>query len=155
MAESISLILTGRVAEVSRDRVTWLEEVLGVDGSVFTAGKLFVPEDAERIDPSQPLFSADAVAVKSAANADPITFVLPTDAAPGADLARQIETALQLRSLGGALNREPDTRIEKYTGRFLRGDGLAYWVELWDFRNAPGYVDPPDTPILTYVILWG
>ena len=57
MAESISLILTGRVAEVSGDRVTWLEEVLGVDGSVFTAGKLFVPEDAERIDPSQPLFT--------------------------------------------------------------------------------------------------
>jgi hypothetical protein len=155
MAESMSLILTGRVAEVSARRVSWLEEILGVDGRVFTAGKPYVPEGAERIDPSQPLYQTDAVAVTNAVNADPITFVLPGNAAGGEALAREIEVALQQRGLGGSLDREADARIERYAGTFLRGDGLAYWVELRDFRNAPGYVDPPETPVLTYVILWG
>jgi hypothetical protein len=154
MAESIALILTGRADHVSRDRLEWLEDLLGLDGPRFTAGKPFIPVGAERIDPTQPLYDVDAVAVRTAQNADPITFALPSDAAAGETLAGQIEAALLQRGLGGGLSREQDRRIERYTGRFLRGDGVGFWVELWDFRNAPGFVDPPQTPVLTYVMLW-
>lgn len=155
MAESMAMVLTGREDEISRVRLEWLEELLDVDATRFITGKPYIPNGAERIDPSRPLYQTDAVAITAARRADPISFTLPAAAAAGPQLAADIEARLLQRGLGGSLDREDDRRIERYAGRFLRGDGLSYWVELWDFRNAPGFVDPPEAPVLTYVILWG
>jgi hypothetical protein len=47
-----------------------------------------------------------------------------------------------------------DDRLPRYQGLFTRRDGVRYWVELWDFREATGFSSAPDVPVLTYVVLW-
>lgn len=154
MAETVSLAVTGRADQLSTERVQWLEDLLDADAASFRAGKPYVPPGSTRINASEPLYDTQAAVLRTAANADPITFQLPASAAKGAALAAEIETALLQRGLGGSLDDAGDRRLARFSGKFLRGDGVAYWVELWDFRDAPGLTNPPDTPVLTYVILW-
>ena len=47
-----------------------------------------------------------------------------------------------------------DDRVARVSGFFTRGDGTGYWVEIWDFREAPGFNDPAPNPVVTYVVLW-
>jgi hypothetical protein len=154
LAEVVSLVLVGRPDWVSPDRVAWVEEWLDIDAVALAAGKPYLPPGAAALDSTQPLYDEHAVARYATARVDVESYRLDPAGPGGAVLAADIGAALTARGLPGTLQPVDDDRVARYSGYFLRGDGVALWVELWDFRDAPGYVDPPGYPVLTYVTLW-
>ena len=102
----------------------------------------------------EPLYDQQEVQRRTTGPTEVMSFSLPRGGGEGVALAQEIERKLGDQEVTGTFARVPDDRIERYAGFFLRGDGVGYWVELWDFRNAPGYIDPPPQPVLTYVVLW-
>jgi hypothetical protein len=154
LAEVVSLMLVGRADWVSAGRVAWAEEWLGVTAPLLESGKPYVPPGAAPLDTAQPLYDEAEVARYGTAHTDVESYRLAGSGPPGETLAGEVATALTVRGMPGTLAPVADDRVDRYAGYFLRGDGVALWVELWDFRRAPGYVDPPPYPVLTYVTLW-
>ena len=153
MAESLAEIVSGRPAAVSMNRLEWVEDWLGANVGELVEGKLYVPEPAQRLESAQPVYDEAEVARRSPGSVNAIYWGLSRDAPRAQQLAADISRQLGTRGFAGALADAEDERIEQYVGAFLRGDGVSYWVELWDFRDANGFRNGPDHPVLTYVEL--
>ncbi len=154
MAESFARVVTGRANDVSEDRVAWIEDWLGVDAAVLVRGKPYVPQGSVRTTSQLPIYDEAEVARLGGRRVQPEYYTLDPASAPAETLAADIQTELTLRGLAGNLGRTADSRLPRYAGRFVRGDGVVFWVELWDFRSATGFTSSPNAPVLTYVIVW-
>ena len=154
MAETVAHLTAGEAAGFSRKRASWVEDWLNTDIDVLADGKPWAPPGSERLRSAEPLFDEEEVERRATGPVEIMTYGLPQSSPQLAQLAPVVERELGLRRMAGDLAPGSDDRIERWAGFFLRGDGVGFWVELWDFRNAPGYVDPPDHPVLTYVVLW-
>ena len=154
LAEVVSLMLIGRASWASAARVAWVEEWFGVSAAVLAGGKPYLPPGSVPLDTSQPLYGEAEAARFGAVHTDAESFRLPVDGTSGEDLAASVAAELTGRGMAGTLDPVADDRVERYAGYFLRGDGVGLWVELWDFRRAPGFLDPPPYPVVTYVTLW-
>lgn len=154
MAESVADAVAGGAPTVSTDRLRWVEEWLRADSADLAGGRPWAPVGSTRIVSEEELYDRQEVQRRATGPVEVLSFSLPDGEQEGVALAQEIERALSGQDVAGAFARVPDDRIERYAGFFLRGDGVGYWAELWDFRNAPGYVDPPRHPVLTYVVLW-
>lgn len=154
MAETLAETVVGGAASVSSARIRWVEEWLNHDADSLSAGRPWAPAGATRIVSEEPLYDQQEVQRRTTGPTEVMSFSLPRGGGEGVALAQEIERELEGQEVTGTFARVPDDRIERYSGFFLRGDGVGYWVELWDFRNAPGYIDPPPQPVLTYVVLW-
>jgi len=152
MAESVAEVLTGFGDGVDTVRTGWVEDWLGAPASRLSGGRPWVLPGSVRFRSDQPLYDEDAVAAAAAGPVEAITFGLP--ATWHGDTAASITGELTRRGLRGTFTTIPDERVARLGGTFRRADGLAYRVEIWDFRRAPGYVDPPDREVVTYVVLW-
>lgn len=154
MADVVSLLALGRADGISQDRIDWVESWLDITQVALVAGKPYIPPGAQPVGTAQPLFDVQAVSGYGAAHTEAESYQLSGITMPGEQLAADLGGHLGTRGMAGSLTRTDDPRIARYAGYFLRGDGVGFWVELWDFRDAPGFANPPDQPVLTYVVLW-
>lgn len=154
MAESVALVATGRAEWLPPDRAAWVEEWLEASADELAAGTPWAPVGSAEVLSAQAVYDEEAVGELDFQHAEPLYFALPPDASPHDQLAATIEGRLADRGLEGSLERHPDDRLPRYAGLFHRSDGLAYRVELWDFREGSGFAERPDHPVLTYVVLW-
>ena len=116
-------------------------------------GKPYLPPGAVAVAPATPLYDEERAARLSPGATEPRSWALPSSSPDTQPLAKAIQDELGRRGLGGTLRRSDDDAVARYTGEFVRGDGMRFLVELWDFRDAPGFRDPPEQPVLTYVAL--
>ena len=154
MAESVSLVIAGLGDGVPEAQVAWVEAWLGAPADVLAEGAPWAPADAIEIVSSTPLF--DEARVGRLAGDEPIevlSYELTSDAPSGPELAAITSERLQDRKVIGQLGRVEDPAVMRFAGRFDRPDGSILWVEVWDFRDAPGYENVPDAPVLTYVLI--
>jgi hypothetical protein len=156
MAEAVALAALGRAEWLPGDRAAWVEGWLGATAEQLAAGKPWAPTGSQEVLSHQPLFDEQRVGELSSqyAHAEPLYFALPADVPAGQELPASITARLGRRSLHGTLERHSDDRLPRFAGLFTRSDGLAYWVELWEFREGTGFSERPDHPVLTYVVLW-
>ncbi len=155
MAESVALMVTGLGDGLPATHRAWVEKWLGAPERVLAAGKPWAPGEAIEVLSGTPLYDTDRVAQMAAEReAETLTYQLPASAPPAADLAVTVSLRLTERQLPGTMGRVEDENVLRYAGRFDRSDGTIFWVELWDFREAPGYTNAPDGPALTYVIIY-
>lgn len=156
MAEAVALVALGRAEWLPGDRAAWVEGWLGATPEQLAAGKPWAPRGSQEVLSDQPLYDEQRVGELSTqyAHVEPLYFALPADVPAGPELPTAITARLGSRSLQGALERYSDDRLPRFAGLFTRSDGLAYWVELWDFREGTGFSERPDHPVLAYVVLW-
>lgn len=154
MADSVSRVVTGRASELSTDRVRWVESLLDASSRDLASGKPYLPAGAVEVAPGTALYDEARAARLSSGKIEPRSWALPESSATTSTLAREIQDELSRRRLGGNLRRTDDASVARYAGEFVRGDGVRFLVELWDFRDAPGYSNPPPQPVLTYVVLY-
>jgi hypothetical protein len=154
MAESLAMVVMGRADLVSPQRVRWIESWLSLSADDLSVGKPWVPAGSVEAFFDQALYDEGQVAGQRAAHVEPSYFVLPAAAAPGERLASEVSAELRRRGLVGQLTPAADDRLPRWAGLFPRADGVRFWVELWDFRDAAGFRNPPPGPVLTYVTLW-
>ncbi len=154
MAESVAVLALGRPWLISPERIAWVEDWLGVAASDLAAGKPWAPPGSVELASRQPLYDEDKVGAIDAAHVEPLYWALPAGSTPAADLAAEAGAQLRQRGLTGTLEPVADDRLPRFGGRFVRSDGVSYWVELWDFRSADIAGDIPEQPVLTYVMLW-
>ncbi len=152
MAEAVASTVAGSGPAVSPDRTEWVTRWLGVAADRLATPRPWAPEDAERFLSREPLYDTGAVAALGPGDVEVLTFGWPDDG-PG-DVAAEIERRLARRDVRGSFSPIADPRVARQGGTFTAPGGLRYHIELWDFRNAPGYVDPPDRLVVTYVVLW-
>ncbi|NND84291.1 MAG: hypothetical protein HKN46_03995 [Acidimicrobiia bacterium] len=154
MAEAVSLIVAGLGDGVPGPQAAWVEAWLGVPADVLAEGAPWAPADAIEIVSGTPLF--DEARVARLAGDGPIevlSYQLTGDAPDGPSLAALVGERLGDRKVIGALGRVDDPAVMRFAGRFDRPDGSILWVEVWDFREAPGYENVPDAPVLSYVLI--
>lgn len=154
MADSVARVIAGRAEEVSTSRRDWVAGWLGTSTRALAEGKPHVPAPARAVNTGEPMYDQEAAARLSPGQIDAVTYALDGEQLPGRRLAVDIESELGRRGIAGRLLRSDDDRIERYSGQFIRGDGLQILVELWDFRNAPGFNGTPEQPLVTYVTLY-
>ncbi len=154
MAEAVSLVVMGRANQLSPERVRWVEEWLGLGADQLAAGKPWAPPGSVEAFFDQPVYDEPGVAALRARHVDPQYFLLPATVAAAEPLAREVSSELRRRGITGVLELTADSRLPRYSGVFSRSDGVRFWVELWDFRAATGFRNPPPGPILAYVTLW-
>ena len=151
MADTVSRIVMGRAAEISPDRLQWAEDYFGVTAREFAAGKPFLPGGAVAVAPPTPLYDEARATRMAPGPLEARSWSLPSTSPAIRAFARQIQDELGRRGIAGTLEPTGDTSVARYAGEFVRGDGTRFLVELWDFRDAPGYANPPPQPVLTYV----
>lgn len=154
MAESVSLVVTGLGDSVPPPQRGWVEAWLGTSADELASGMPWAPAGSEEVLSASPLYDEDAVAAIEGDLREYIVYAIPIPAASGADLATEAQGRLRARGLTGTLGAVADDRIARWSGRFDRPDGVVVWTELWDFRDAPGFTDGPDGPVLSYVLIW-
>ncbi len=156
MAEAVALVAMGRADWLPADRVGWVEEWLQGEAERLARGKPWAPAGSSEVLSPQPVYDEEQVEalMSQFSHAEPLYFALPPEAPTHDQLAATIAARLQQRGLEGSLERHADERLPRYGGLFRRDDGLAYRVELWDFRQGTGFEERPDHPVLTYVVLW-
>ncbi len=154
LADSVSRVVTGRANELSTERLRWVESSLNASSRDLAAGKPYLPTGATEVAPGTPLYDEARAARLSSGKVEPRSWALPESSPTTSTLAREIQDELSRRRLGGNLRRTDDASVARYAGEFVRGDGVQFLVELWDFRDAPGYSNPPPQPVLTYVVLY-
>ena len=154
MAESVADIVSGVGPSVSSDRRQWVAEWLGASVGRLRGGRPWAPAGSERILTEQPLYDEEEVARQATGEVEVVSFAIPVGAGALSQISRNIETALSQSGVAGTFAPVLDDRIGRVGGLFTRGDGATFWVEIWDFRNAPGFVDPAPRPVVTYVVLW-
>jgi hypothetical protein len=154
MAEAVSLVIAGLGDGVPEAQVAWVEGWLGAPADVLAEGAPWAPADAIEIVSGTPLF--DEARVARLADDGPIevlSYQLAPDAPEGPELSELASDRLADRKVIGQLGRVDDPAVMRFAGRFDRADGTILWVEVWDFRDAPGYDNVPDAPVLTYVLI--
>ncbi|MFQ5553836.1 MAG: DUF4157 domain-containing protein [Acidimicrobiia bacterium] len=153
MADTVGHVTAGRAGDVSPRRVAWVEDTLGTSERELAQGKPYLPEGSVEIAPATPLYDEERVAEIAAGPVEPRSFTLPGSSPRASSLARSSQDELARRDIAGSFQRVNDSAVTRFAGEFIRGDGLRFLVELWDFRDAPGFNDPPPQPVLTYVTL--
>ncbi len=155
MAESVALMVTGLGDGIPATHRAWVERWLGAPERVLAAGKPWAPGEAAEVLSGSPLYDVERVAqMAGEREAEVLVYQLPSTAPPAEDLAVTVGLRLTERGLPGTLGRVDDEDVLRFAGRFDRADGTIYWVELWDFREAPGYANAPDGPTISYVIIY-
>lgn len=156
MAEAVSMVIAGRSNWIPPAHVRWVEQWLQSNAARLAAGKPWAPAGSREVLSDEPVYDEEALA-RSALGFDhiePLYLSLPAGADRHELLAAEIQQHLLERGMGGILALTNDARLPRYAGLFTRVDGTAFWVELWDFREATGFTSAPADPILTYVMLW-
>lgn len=154
MAESVADVVAGGEPEVSPERVEWVEEWLETGALDLAGYRPWVPSGATRVVTQQPLYDEEEVARRTSGDHEIVSYAFGGSQPDGTALARRIESELVKRGVAGSIGRVNDDRLDRFAGYFIRGDGVGYWVELWDFRSATGFSSAPDDVVVTYVILW-
>ncbi len=154
MAEAVSLVTSGLGDSVPPAQRGWVEEWLGADADTLAAGMPWAPAGSEEVLSASPLYDEEAVAAIGGTLREYIVYSTPADGPDGATLAATTQERLRGRGLTGTIGAVDDERIARWSGRFDRPDGVVVWVELWDFREAPGFTEGPDAPVLSYVLVW-
>lgn len=156
MAETVALAVIGQGNRLDRDRQRWVERYLDMDLSDLSSGKPFVPRDASQVEAPEPLYDQQAAQLAAAPFSfeEPMYFRLADGAASLEILALDIGSELDRRDLRGALLRDDSLAVPRYAGLFTRSDGVRFWVEIIDFRNAPELVSGPAAAVLTYVVFY-
>ncbi len=154
MAESVALLALGLSGVLSAERVRWVEEWLGASADRLAAGKPWVPDGSRQALFREPVYDEAEVASRRADHVEPVYYELAPSVPPADRLATRVGSELRGRGLNGTLSPVADDRLPRYSGEFTRSDGLRFWVELWDFREASGFRSAPAGPVLTYVALW-
>lgn len=154
MADTMAMVTMGRASGVSSARVRWAERTLGVTARDLGSGKPFVPPGSTEVAPRSPLYDEAKAARTAVLHIEPQSFALPATSPTATQLVRSIQDELGRRGLSGRLRQTDDPQITRYSGEFIRSDGLRFLVELWDFREAPGFANAPTRPVLTYVALY-
>ncbi len=155
LAESVALVVTGLGDGIPTTHRVWVEKWLGAPERVLAAGKPWAPGEAIEVLSGTPLYDVERVAQLAGTRAaEVLTYQLPATSPPAADLAVTVSLRLTERGLPGTMGRVDDESVLRFAGRFNRADGTIFWVELWDFRDAPGYANPPDGPALSYVVIY-
>ncbi len=156
MAEAVALVALGRADWIPADRARWVERWLDETAETLGAGKPWAPHGSVEVLSREPIYEENELEPHAVRfdHAEAMYFSLPESAAAHQELAAEIELRLLTRRLAGALRRADDDRLPRYSGLFSRTDGVAFWVELWDFREATRFRGAPRSPVLTYVVLW-
>ncbi|MEX1279266.1 MAG: hypothetical protein AB1Z57_02930 [Acidimicrobiia bacterium] len=154
MAEAVSLVTSGLGDSVPQPQREWVEEWLGADADTLAAGMPWAPAGSEEVLSASPLYDEEAVAAIEGTLREYIVYSTPADGPDGATLAATTQERLRGRGLTGTIGAVDDERIARWSGRFDRPDGVVVWVELWDFRKAPGFTEGPDAPVLSYMLVW-
>lgn len=154
MAEAVSLVVTGLGDDVPAKQRAWVEELLGDPADVLAAGMPWAPAGSTEVLSASPLYDEDAVTALGGSLSEYVVFTTPVEGPEGEVLAAEAQDRLRARGLTGSIGKVTDERIARWSGRFDRSDGIILWVELWDFRDAPGFTDGPEGPALSYVIVW-
>jgi hypothetical protein len=154
MAESVADVVTGTGPEVSNPRVRWVAEWLDATALGLSGGRPWVPSGATRIVTEEPLYDVEEVQRRSTMVEEVVSYSLPISVPGLGELQAQLQATMGQRGVAGSLQPVADDRVARVAGFLTRGDGIGYWVEIWDFRNAPGFDDPPPNPVVTYVVLW-
>lgn len=155
MAESVALVVTGLGDLIPDTHRRWVEGWLGAPEHLLAAGKPWVPAEAIEVQSRTPLHDVERVDnLAGDRDVEVVTYQLPVTAPPASELALTVGLRLTERQLPGTMGRVDDPDVLRYAGRFDRGDGTIFWVELWDFREAPGYTNAPDGPALSYIIIY-
>ena len=150
MAEAVSLVVTGLGDLVPDAQRLWVEGWLDAATDELAAGMPWVPAGSSEVLSASPLWDDAAIARIGGETLEHLVF--QTDGTHG-DLASTLESRLRDRAMAGSLGRVNDDRIARWAGRFDRGDDLVWWVELWDFTQAPGFSEGPDTPVISYTLV--
>lgn len=153
MAESIALVATGRANELSAGRVAWVEEWTGVPATEMARGKPWRPPGASVFGSPDSIFDAETVSTLGGRHIEPLYLLLTNDDSLDA-IADEVIAELFDRGMAGQLDVISDDRLRRLGGRFVRPGGALLWVELWDFRDAPTFTNPPPGVVLTYVDVW-
>ncbi|HZJ49249.1 MAG TPA: hypothetical protein VFD97_09490, partial [Acidimicrobiia bacterium] len=156
MAESVAMVVLGRADWIPSDHAKWVTKWLDTSAERLAAGKPWIPAGAKEVFASQDLYdeAAASAAAPGAEHHEAHYFELPTSVPDHLSLGPDIERRLLQRGFGGIFTRIQDQQLPHYQGRFSRSDGVRFWVELWDFREATGFSSSPDVPVLVYVELW-
>lgn len=154
MAETVADAITGTGPEVSATRERWVAEWLHGTAQQLTGGRPWVPAGATRIVSEEPLYDVGEVQRRTTSVTEVVSYSLPISVPPLSELQTQLVATMAQRGVAGSLQPVVDDRVARVSGFFTRGDGTGYWVEIWDFREAPGFNDPVPNPVVTYVVLW-
>jgi hypothetical protein len=154
MAEAVSLVVTGLGDVVPEAQRAWVEGWLGAPADTLAAGMPWAPADGREVLSASPLYDEEAVAAIPGELREYVVYALGVDAADGDSIAAEAQQRLRARGVVGTLGRVDDERIARWSGRFDRADGVVVWTELWDFREAPGFTEGPEGPVLSYVLIW-
>ncbi|HHC08184.1 MAG TPA: DUF4157 domain-containing protein [Actinobacteria bacterium] len=151
MAEAVASVVVGDGATpIDGARVRWIVDHLGASTDALAAGRPWTPAPAVRYEADAALYDADAVPPGRHRE----VLVYGASAPWRAGVPDELVRRLAARGIRGDLLRVDDDAVERYAGRFHRADGVSFLVEVWNLRNAPGYVDPPDETLLTFVVAW-
>lgn len=156
MAETVAMAIIGQGNRLDRDRRSWVEDYLSTSIGDLSHGKPFVPDDASMVESPQPLYDQAAAQLAAApfGREEPMYFRLDDSTASLEVLALEIQDQLDRRELTGALIGDDSLAVPRFAGLFTRADGVRFWVEVADFRQAPQLVSGPAVPLLTYVVFW-
>jgi hypothetical protein len=155
MAESVSLVATGRADSLSDDRVRWVENWTGVSADEMARGKPWWPPGAESIESLDPIYDQAAVAALAGTSREPLYLLLPETGLTTAELVAEVGERLRARGMAGVLDEMADDRLPRFGGSLVRPGGSLLWVEVWDFRASTAFANAPPGVVLTYVDVWG
>lgn len=156
MAETVALAVIGQGNRLDRARQGWVEDYLNTSLAELSDGKPFVPLGATDVEGPEPLYDQTAaqLAATPFAYEEPMYFRLEENSPALEILALEIQDELSRRELDGALIGDDSLAVPRFVGLFTRDDGVRFWVEIIDFREAPQLVSGPPVPLLTYVVFW-
>lgn len=154
MAEAVALVATGRANELSEDRVRWVERWTGASATEMARGKPWRPPGASVIQSSDPIYNEQGVGLMGGTRVEPVYLLLAEDGSTTQELLDEVALELRARGMAGVLEPITDDRVPRIGGRMVRPGGSLLWVELWDFRAATGFANPPPGALLTYVDVW-
>lgn len=156
MAESVAMLVLGRANWIPPDHGEWVAKWLDTSIRRLAAGNPWIPAGSAEVAADKDLYDKQAAdkAAPRATHTEAHYFTLPASAPSHVALGADIERKLLQRGFGGSFTRINDDRLPHYQGSFSRPDGVRFWVELWDFREATGLSSTPAVPILVYVELW-
>lgn len=156
MAETVALAVIGQGNRLDRARQRWVEGYLDTPLAELSDGKPFVPQGAMDVEGPEPLYDQQAaqLAASPFRYEEPMYFRLEETSPALEILALEIQDELSRRDLDGALIGDDSLAVRRYVGLFTRADGVRFWVEVIDFREAPQLVSGPAVPLLTYVVFW-
>ena len=156
MAETVAWAVVGRTDWLDADHQTWLESWIDVPLTTLAAGMPWSPNGSSELFSASPLFDevalTAAAAARRATHIEPTYFLLPNDIDQASSFSAAVTEHLTARQLTGNLELVTDDRLPRYSGLFERTDGVAFWVELWDFRGTD--ISEIHSPVLAYVALW-